>query len=194
MINTIKNRHFYWVWKAMKARCNNKNNKGYKNYGGRGIYYTSSWEEFKGFYKDMFSSYKRGLTLERIDNNGNYCKENCKWILKSDQSKNRRNNIFVKYEGKNYKLFEISKLHGLKYARLYERLFRYKVPLEAALKNNFKKRKAYTFSQKKMIAKCKDCRKDFNKKGANQLRCEKCIKKNYTKYHYEYNIKRRLLK
>lgn len=80
---------FYQIWADMKVRCDNPNTQCYPDYGGRGICYDPTWGEFLEFKSDMFESYKDDLTLDRIDPNGNYCKENCKWSTKSDQSRNR---------------------------------------------------------------------------------------------------------
>jgi hypothetical protein len=89
---------FYNIWKGMRQRCNNSNNWAYKYYGGRGIVYDPRWEEFQNFYDDMYNKYLYTLnvlnikrpSIERKDVNGNYCKENCIWIPKNEQSKNRR--------------------------------------------------------------------------------------------------------
>lgn len=78
------------VWQDMKKRCSNSKHKSFSDYGGRGITYSSSWEKFENFMSDMYSEYREGLTLERKDVNGNYCRENCCWMPKSDQSRNRR--------------------------------------------------------------------------------------------------------
>ncbi len=75
---------------SMRDRCNNVNNKRYKNYWGRWITYDPKRKTFEWFYEDMWASYVEKLTLERIDNNWNYCKENCKWIPLWKQSRNRR--------------------------------------------------------------------------------------------------------
>lgn len=80
----------YKVWQSMKARCRNPNNVNYHNYGGRGITYDSKWEQFEGFYDDMGSSYEKGLTLERVDNDLGYCKSNCDWVSQVKQGRNRR--------------------------------------------------------------------------------------------------------
>lgn len=80
---------FYESWCNMKRRCDSENNDYYANYGGRGITYDSRWKSFECFKRDMYSEYKEGLSLERIDVNGNYSKDNCKWIPLSEQAKNK---------------------------------------------------------------------------------------------------------
>lgn len=80
----------YNIWTSMRDRCDNPNSLAYKNYGGRGIYYTNAWKDIKNFIADMGSSYKIGLTLERKDNNVGYNKENCVWVPYKMQARNKR--------------------------------------------------------------------------------------------------------
>lgn len=80
----------YGTWGDMKTRCDQPNHKSYKHYGGRGISYDKKWETFEGFWSDMEEGYADNLTLERVDVNGNYCKENCIWVTKKTQARNRR--------------------------------------------------------------------------------------------------------
>jgi hypothetical protein len=90
----------YRIWAKIKMRCTNTNDPSYKDYGGRGINMCDEWfNSFEQFYKDMGDK-PEGLSLDRIDNNKGYFKENCRWATKSEQSKNRRNTIFLEYNNK----------------------------------------------------------------------------------------------
>ena len=80
----------YGVWNGMLQRCGNKKNSRYKDWGGRGIKVCDRWKRFDEFWEDMKEGYKEGLTLDRIDNNGFYCKENCKWSTQKEQMNNKR--------------------------------------------------------------------------------------------------------
>ena len=79
----------YHSWAGMKARCNNPNHKSYKNYGGRGITVCEKWKTFSSFLTDMGIK-PEGKSLDRIDNNGNYCPKNCKWSTALEQANNKQ--------------------------------------------------------------------------------------------------------
>mgnify|MGYP006921364745 CR=1 FL=1 len=113
---------FYKAWGRMKERCNNPNFNKYSNYGGRGIKYSEQWEKYKNFEKDMLSSWKQGLSLDRIDVNGNYCKENCRWITMKEQQNNRRDNRVVEYAGQEKTLAEWAEILELPYGTIHRRL------------------------------------------------------------------------
>jgi hypothetical protein len=78
----------YRTWANMKQRCNNPNKKDYKYYGGRGVKVCEHWNSFENFYNDM-GERPKGMTLDRIDNNKGYFKDNCRWVDKVTQSKNQ---------------------------------------------------------------------------------------------------------
>lgn len=90
----------YSHWVNMKTRCLNKNNAKYKIYGGRGITICEEWLDFKNFHDwAMSNGFIDGLTLERIDVNGNYCPENCTWIPMVEQAKNKRTCTYLIHNG-----------------------------------------------------------------------------------------------
>lgn len=101
MKNTGRSSHkLYNTWLSMKDRCNNPHNRCYKNYGGRGIKVCDRWQEhgtgFDNFLSDM-GDRPDGCSLDRIDNDGDYCPENCKWSTKISQNLNKRTNLSEPY-------------------------------------------------------------------------------------------------
>lgn len=80
----------YSSYMAMRTRCMCPNHPTYKHYGGRGITMDPRWLDFKEFYADMGDKPGKGYTIERKDTNGNYCKENCIWLLRKYQTRNQR--------------------------------------------------------------------------------------------------------
>ena len=112
----------YKSWSSMKDRCVNPNNKSYKNYGARGIKVCERWrgeENFPNFLEDMGErpAPKKNYSLERLDVNGDYCKENCVWATTKEQTRNTRSNIFV--DGLCLK--DYCQLHGLNYQTVQTR-------------------------------------------------------------------------
>lgn len=94
----------YKAWYAMKNRCTNESSPFYKYYGGRGISVCDSWKNsFEEFLRDM-GDRPEGCTLDRIDNNGNYCKENCRWATRKEQQRNRRGNTSIEFNGERMTL------------------------------------------------------------------------------------------
>lgn len=133
----------YHRWASMIYRCYDPNAQQYKDWGGRGIYMCDEWRNnFWRFVEDMGLPPRGNYTLERINNDGPYSAENCKWIHKSEQSKNRRNCVWLTVNGERMSLKEASKRSGVQYHTLKKRLLE-GYPLEAALyKGNIKKNSA----------------------------------------------------
>ena len=86
------NSNLYNRWSHIKGRCYNKYDKAYPNYGGRGILLCDEWLDFKAFYNwSIHNGYQEDLTIDRINNDGNYEPNNCRWVDMKTQSRNRRN-------------------------------------------------------------------------------------------------------
>ena len=118
----------YRIYYKIKRRCNRPN---VKYYSSKGVKLCEEWNnDYYSFYNwAMNNGYKDNLSIDRIDTNGNYCPENCRWVDMKVQNNNRRNNIKVEYKGKTYSIIELSELLGIKYRTLVARLkdYNYKV-------------------------------------------------------------------
>lgn len=122
----------YSIWKDMRRKCYNSNRKGYENYGGRGIIVCDEWKDsFENFLNDM-GECPIGYSLERINNNSNYSKENCKWATKKEQVRNRRNTLIVTYNGETKPLAEFCNDLNLNYDTIRARIKVHKYTIEEA--------------------------------------------------------------
>lgn len=125
----------YCIWIKMKSRCLNLNDKSYKNYGGRNIKVCETWQKsFVAFINDLGWRPNNKYSLERIDYKKDYCPENCKWILKSEQSKNCRRVKLITYNGKEHCLTDLCKLLSLVYSTMRHRIYDLDIPFEEAIK------------------------------------------------------------
>jgi len=95
----------YGSWISMRRRCKNKKHQQYLNYGGRGIKVCERWNDFENFLADM-GKRPKGMTIDRIDNNGDYKPENCKWSTQMEQLTNTRKTIYLTFEGYVMKLVD----------------------------------------------------------------------------------------
>ena len=121
-----RNPSLYRTWNTMKQRCENPNREKYSIYGGRGIKVCNDWiNSFLSFYKwAIQNGYKDGLTIDRIDVNGDYCPENCRWITNKEQQRNKRNNHLVYYRGETHCIAEWAEILGVSYDHIRYRVKR----------------------------------------------------------------------
>ena len=116
----------YYEWQRLKGRCNNKKNERYYRYGGRGIKVCEEWQKSYENFRDwaLENGYKENLTIDRINNNGNYEPKNCRWATIKQQCNNRSTNIIVEYKNKKITLMQLSEIVKIKYATLNQRYSR----------------------------------------------------------------------
>jgi hypothetical protein len=112
IIHGLCNTKIHSIWNGMRQRCNNPKNPRYHQYGGRGIKICDRWDSFKNFLTDM-GILPNGMSLDRIDINGNYEPTNCRWATQFQQSNNMRKNMRLRFKGKVFTLSEISKITGI---------------------------------------------------------------------------------
>jgi hypothetical protein len=115
----------YHVWRSMKERCSNPNNKQYSRYGGRGIKICKRWfNSFAFFIKDMGDKPSPGMTIERINNNGGYNPKNCKWATWSEQQNNKSTTRFLVLNGRKETIKQWSEITRIPYQAIVTRLYR----------------------------------------------------------------------
>lgn len=117
------NSRLYTIWNNMRMRCLNKNREDYKHYGERGITVCKEWLDFKEFQIwAIENGYQAHLTIERINNNGNYEPSNCRWATRKEQRNNASDNLLIEHEGQIKNLRQWTYRLGLKYTTLYQRI------------------------------------------------------------------------
>ena len=125
----------YNVWRSMRGRCKTPTHQSYKDYGGRGISVCKVWDDdFSTFYSwAIENGYAPGLSLDRIDNNGNYSPSNCRWTNHTVQCNNTRNNHRITFNGETHTLKEWSDIVGISQETLSGRINRYGWSIQDAL-------------------------------------------------------------
>lgn len=111
----------YRIWSHMITRCFNPKSNRWPNYGGRGITVCDGWKKFENFLSDMGEP-PTGMSIERIDNDGHYGPDNCKWSSRIEQSRNKRNNRLIEYHGLAMTAPEWSELTGINVGTIKSRL------------------------------------------------------------------------
>lgn len=115
----------YKIWEAMKRRCDNPKAERYPRYGGRGIRYCDAWKKFDLFWEwARQSGYAEGLSLDRIDVNGDYCPENCRWIPLKDQNNNMSTNRRIVFGGESLTVAQFARLIERPYSAVYQEIYK----------------------------------------------------------------------
>lgn len=129
------NTRLYRIWKRMRQRCNDVNSSDYSHYGGRGICVCDEWQNDYHAFRNwaMANGYNDQLTLDRIDVDGSYNPDNCRFVTMKTQSNNRTNNQAIEYNGETHTIAEWSDLTGIQYGTLYNRIYTYGWSPERAL-------------------------------------------------------------
>lgn len=114
----------YDIWKAMKQRCANQNNIGFQNYGGRGVSVCERWAtSFKNFFEDMGPRPTPEHSIDRFpDMDGNYEPANCRWATPEEQTRNKRNNVWIEYQGRKMIMEDWATFFNIDQSTLWERL------------------------------------------------------------------------
>jgi len=125
----------FGIWEKMRDRCNNPNTPAYKNYGGRGIKVCPEWDaSFEAFWDwARHNGYQDDLTIDRIDNDGDYCPNNCKWVTRTEQQRNKRNIRYVEVCGERMPLKTACEKLGVPYKAVHLRITRRGWDIDRAL-------------------------------------------------------------
>jgi hypothetical protein len=147
----MTNSRLYSAWHSMKVRCTNPNTQNYKNYGGRGIAVCDEWLDSFESFRDwaMANGYRDDLTIDRINNDGPYSPENCRWVTKKEQGSNRRSNHFITHNGETHTLKQWAEKKGISRETLNSRLFSLGWSVERALSEPVRREFASKTKQKK---------------------------------------------
>ncbi len=140
-----KDEKTYSAWKSMRSRCGNTNNPVYHYYGGRGIYVCDRWQNsFEHFLEDMGTAPK-GLSLDRVDNDKGYCKENCRWATPEEQAANKRSTHFIFYGEEKRHVADWARKLKTNVTTLDARLNKLGWSIEKTLSTPFKKRETVLY-------------------------------------------------
>lgn len=119
-----KDKPLYYVWAKMRGRCMHHSDPSWKNYGGRGIKVCDRWATYSAFFEDMGNRPSPLHTLERIDNNGDYSPDNCRWATRKEQARNRRSSLSFVIDGVPTNAGELAESSGIDVATILCRLKR----------------------------------------------------------------------
>lgn len=122
-------KRLHGIWHGIRKRCLNVNSPRYKDYGGRGIAICEEWKSLSNGFDNfvdwaLSSGYTGDMTIERIDVNGNYSPENCKWISLNEQRLNKRTTLWVEYRGEKVRLHDLAEKSNVSYDTLHDRIYK----------------------------------------------------------------------
>lgn len=142
-MNSIRGHHMsntktWRSWNAMIHRCTDPKDKDYPRWGGRGITVAPEWMEFPQFLADM-GERPLGTTLDRMNNNGGYSKDNCRWATDLQQQNNRRSNVFITFRGNTLSISDWARRSGISRCVLWSRLRKHHWPVSKALTHPVRK-------------------------------------------------------
>lgn len=122
--NNHSHHRIYMIWFDMKRRCYQPQNKRYSHYGGRGIKVCGEWlHNFQAFFDwSLAHGYQDNLTIDRVDRDGDYCPDNCRWADSITQANNKSNNHYITYQGETKTMMEWSRNLGMNYSTLRQRI------------------------------------------------------------------------
>lgn len=161
----------YRIWQLMKRRCNSPTCKSYKDYGERGISICDEWNDFRNFKRwALEHGYADNLTIERIDVDGNYCPENCTWITIQQQERNRRNTVWITYDGQRMCITEACRLAGISVAGVRKREANGMDITEAIIKKNAQSENSLRQKVKKLGLKYSTVYQRINQLGWSEER------------------------
>lgn len=123
----------YRAWQEMRQRCKNPNHKFYKNYGGRGVQVCERWNDFQNFLDDVGFKPSNKYSIDRINNDGNYSPENCRWTNSKQQARNRSNNVLYTYKGQSFTIPEWAEKFNINKSTLHSRINKHGWSIQKAL-------------------------------------------------------------
>lgn len=127
----------YKIWRSMRARCEREKDRNFENYGGRGVTVCDDWTQFENFMDWAYlHGYDESLSIDRIDNNGNYDPSNCRWVDMNVQANNTRHNHYITYKGATKTMSQWAKETGIGYHKLKDRINKCGWDIERALTEN----------------------------------------------------------
>lgn len=159
----------YRAWRGMRSRCQNENDARYQDYGGRGIYVCQRWRSFEHFFSDIGEPPNVEYSIDRVDNDGPYSPDNCRWATRMEQAQNTRKNVFLTHNGKTLCLLEWARVMGLSSGTLYSRYQRGWPLVDVLSKKKFPKRR-HPATQRQFWKAKPTCMGDLIRKKGPSLR------------------------